>query len=776
MSTRFPSQHSPTSSISSASPSPSLNRRLPSDPLDRLRTKSSTSRSNLSLTSNSETFLPPTSAVFPQSSGIRACSISHFAKHAGKWVFACQVQGERTSYTIWRKWDDFVMLSDRLSLLFPPDRPLPFAHERAPSPSGLPANFHRHVPRLPKRVTLFITRKALSERKEDLDIFVKTLFDLPEIVRDCHLVTEFFSPKKEDELDGKVELDRERGVGTPASTDSPLASPTMQRFDSLLHQRLPQHSPAYIDEEDLANDPFARAAASASVNSSRGSSPAMTSLGLKKKSTPNLRRPTNGSDEITKYLPGDRLPSKPSVGHRAPTRSATMHAHSEVGTPRSREPTAPAGTSEIPISAPPVRSTFGFEDELPLSTSERTIRPSDIDSSTLREALKNAGAIVSNTPSEHGNDSPSSTDTFAKSATKSKEKRGAGYPSTTPLRHFRSMQEMRPPPDCPLPSPPKKKIPIPPLPAPYDGNVPVGSAISVPQASQAQGRAPIAVDSARYRKGSIGQSGCRRSPSQSSISLVSSRSSHSGSVTSGRASTDFSDINNWTPATPPTPRSQESSLMAGLDGSDGSPFFLNSLGKEILKEDMTFNPDGSYRLHGGVVSPKPQFIGNRGRSYSGTSVSSIRHQRLETISSLPEENETPSTTPPLPLTPSSLSARRPTFPTPSANQQPIDSSPAVYLKVLYSEECNVMIKVPKSIPLAKLRRKIEKKLNEACGAYLEGNWTLGYLASPRSPTDAVDAGKSGISFLRDVQPIATDQDLRQLAKILGAKATVKVLV
>jgi hypothetical protein len=69
------------------------------------------------------------------------------------------------------------------------------------SSSTLPSSFYRQTPRLSKKLTLFVTRSTLISRQDDLDLFVRRLFDMPPSVKESRVVCEFFRMAENDPVE-----------------------------------------------------------------------------------------------------------------------------------------------------------------------------------------------------------------------------------------------------------------------------------------------------------------------------------------------------------------------------------------------------------------------------------------------------------------------------------------------------------------------------------------------------------------------------------------------
>lgn len=94
---------------------------------------------------------------------------------------------------------ELMIVVGRLSNAFPVVGPSsPTSAPSSPGTSTLPSSFYRQTPRLSRKLTLFVTRSTLLQRQDDLDLFVRRLFDMPDSVRKSALVLQFFKMRDED--------------------------------------------------------------------------------------------------------------------------------------------------------------------------------------------------------------------------------------------------------------------------------------------------------------------------------------------------------------------------------------------------------------------------------------------------------------------------------------------------------------------------------------------------------------------------------------------------
>lgn len=95
------------------------------------------------------------------------------------------------------------------------------------------------MPRLTRKLTLFVTRSTLIQRQDDLDLFVRRLFEMPDVIRRSDLVHDFFRIRENDLLGTTI-------VSTPPSSGE--SSPTTPLDDgepgSFSHFLTGVHSPS----------------------------------------------------------------------------------------------------------------------------------------------------------------------------------------------------------------------------------------------------------------------------------------------------------------------------------------------------------------------------------------------------------------------------------------------------------------------------------------------------------------------------------------------------
>ncbi|GAA5898686.1 uncharacterized protein JCM6883_003389 [Sporobolomyces salmoneus] len=176
---------------------------------------------NSRIVSNSSCKLsPPSSRNAPESIPpspstaipfIKSVTVPHHSKSGKNWLFACRVVPVSTSseeakgkarvyglgkmelandnepYTVYRSWSECVEFSSRLVQLFPDDRQTAY--------ESISDRFNHQVPRLSRKLVLFMTRSTLEQRQAELDLFCRRLFQMSVEVRDSLVVRSFFGLK-----------------------------------------------------------------------------------------------------------------------------------------------------------------------------------------------------------------------------------------------------------------------------------------------------------------------------------------------------------------------------------------------------------------------------------------------------------------------------------------------------------------------------------------------------------------------------------------------------
>ncbi|KAM0788462.1 hypothetical protein ACM66B_001595 [Microbotryomycetes sp. NB124-2] len=283
----------------------------------------------------------------------------------GRMAMAGRLEYElREPYTVYRTWGDFVELSSQLASMFPVVSPA----DHGVSSSALPSTFFRQVPRLSKKITLFVTRSTLTQRQAELDLFTRRLFEMPEQVSQSRLVRDFFMLRREDAapLALMPSLPPQTFVVDDASWGQVAGDEEPESFASFL---------AGLDSPGATIKPVAAK-----------SRPPL----LAKMSTPNLRtallRQDDGLQDLT-------VPKRP--GMAASTPDATH-----------------------------VRSSIYSVSTLASTSSTATVTPTSFAAASVRAK------------------SPLSNEDLASEAVKP-EPKPKRRPGLGPLRHFRSLQDLR---------------------------------------------------------------------------------------------------------------------------------------------------------------------------------------------------------------------------------------------------------------------------------------------------------------------------------------------
>lgn len=86
---------------------------------------------------------------------IKYISVVHYTKLNGKIFFVCRILGDNHTeyYNVNRSWDQFIELQQRLLDTLPPES-------------------LKQLPRLNKKLALFVTKSTLTQRNDDLDLWV----------------------------------------------------------------------------------------------------------------------------------------------------------------------------------------------------------------------------------------------------------------------------------------------------------------------------------------------------------------------------------------------------------------------------------------------------------------------------------------------------------------------------------------------------------------------------------------------------------------------------
>ncbi|GAA5936146.1 PX domain-containing protein [Sporobolomyces koalae] len=152
---------------------------------------------------------------------IKSVTVPHHSKSGKNWLFACRVvpvqavsegkgktnayglgkmemANDHEPYTVYRSWSECVEFATRLVQTFPDDR-------QAASVSAHDL-FNHQVPRLSRKLVLFMTRSILDQRQAELDLFCRRLFQMPSDVRNSSIVRSFFGLRHETSRGSTLDL------------------------------------------------------------------------------------------------------------------------------------------------------------------------------------------------------------------------------------------------------------------------------------------------------------------------------------------------------------------------------------------------------------------------------------------------------------------------------------------------------------------------------------------------------------------------------------------
>ncbi|KAK4053431.1 hypothetical protein OIV83_001597 [Microbotryomycetes sp. JL201] len=299
----------------------------------------------------------------------------------GRMAMAGRLEYElREPYTVYRTWGDFVELSSQLANVFPVVSPA----DHGVSSSALPSTFFRQVPRLSKKITLFVTRSTLTQRQAELDLFTRRLFEMPDQVCQSRLVRDFFMLRREDAA--PLALLPSLSPNPADDTWGQVAGEEPESFATFL---------AGLDSPNATIRPIA----------AKSRPPLHV-----KKSTPNLRLALLKHDDALEDL---SVPKRP--GMATPTSDATN-----------------------------VRSSIYSVSTMASTSSSATVTPMTFAAASSMRAK-----------------SPLSNEDLASEAVKP-EPKTKRRPGLGPLRHFRSLQDLRSEKSSPVyPTEPVPKLPLP---------------------------------------------------------------------------------------------------------------------------------------------------------------------------------------------------------------------------------------------------------------------------------------------------------------------------
>lgn len=226
--------------------------------------------------------------------------------------------------------------------------PAPTSPTSETFPTALPSSFYRQPPRLSKKNLYFVTKAWLVQRQDDLDVFVRRLFDMPDVVRQSELVCNFFRMRQEDAL------------STPTtSTGTPHLSSGQEEFFRV---------PSFDSDTPISPNATVRAPSA----KSKGKRPGLSLIG--KKSSPDLRKlmlsdDMDGAFDSPLYRPvlGDRATTLDSDNLRTSDCSVSGSSTSSVATVTASDfPPTPTSRLPSPLSMntpSPARSAFSTEEK-----------------------------------------------------------------------------------------------------------------------------------------------------------------------------------------------------------------------------------------------------------------------------------------------------------------------------------------------------------------------------------------------------------------------------
>ncbi|GAA5983114.1 hypothetical protein JCM11641_004917 [Rhodosporidiobolus odoratus] len=366
--------------------------------------------------SQSQEALPSTSSA-PTCPPIKNVTIPHFSKSGKRALFACRVvpdvvaqndgahrpahvrreslgrmmlAGEGEPHTVWRTWSEFVEFSSRLVEAFPDNRAV------KQSPTGLTAlpssTLDNHVPRLNKKLVLFMTRSTLSQRQAELETFCRRLFHMPSEVKYSSIVRDFFRVRPQDTLGSSPSA-----MSSASSLEAPAFPPASASL-------------AMAEDWYSAGDPANDLALPYSPNATlKAPKPKMPRPSLAVKiSSPNLRSAIRG------FGGGGNTSTEDEV--YSPTPLSTMGGGAGAGFNLLRPLLANRGVAVDLGEFPRPDSKCSMA----TSSSSMTITPG---AQTAREQTRSP--------------LPPAVSAVAEQAKTIKKKRSG------PLRHFRSLQDLR---------------------------------------------------------------------------------------------------------------------------------------------------------------------------------------------------------------------------------------------------------------------------------------------------------------------------------------------
>lgn len=500
----------------------------------------------------------------------------------------------------------------------------------------------KQLPRLSKKMTLFVTRSTLNQRRDDLDIWVRRLADIHEI-RDSKLLSDFLY----DSLAGCME------VSSPSPSEASSSS---------------------------KSSPFSSSSASPSISSSRRQPPPAPLFTNSQSGRPSLNfsRPGTASNSPSRadFFATKELPPTPSA--LAYNRPALAHKRS---TPNLRyapnvldqdiPPTPPppfdikrlqAGTPPLPVqatasSATSLKSRPSLDSVARSVSTDHTITPATLQKSTSSATRQSSGRQSPRTPRPSNAEEQPSLE--------------PPPPRKAILRHFMSLQDIVCAPFSHFfraslvlhglhigvqrqnvqPQPPFSAGPAKDRPAMAPRS---RSSSSTSQKSQLQSSSsrPLSYSS---RRSSGGSSGSKHRHNSSATSLQSIRSHHpSGSSASNSSLSEAMGLGSLSshdgsltydssgpgsptslnlPQTPPTPQWTEPPSAKSVDGQMPSTLF----NPNIVPLPPTFSFPGGSRSRSGSRAPLPPgYEGSGKKSLDLSCPSQWQHSSMDASWNAPD--------------------------------------------------------------------------------------------------------------------------------------------
>ncbi|CAD6577925.1 MAG: hypothetical protein CYPHOPRED_000407 [Cyphobasidiales sp. Tagirdzhanova-0007] len=694
---------------------------------------------------------------------IKSAAVPHYSRANGKVLYAvrvCLASPTAEPYTVYRRWDEFLDLSSKLANAFQ-------------SAEADNSSSFRRVPRLSRKVTLFVTASTITSRRDELDLFVRHLFNLPKAITTYPLVKEFFS----------IRNNRLDGLSPPSPTPSQHA-----HYESPVTVRLKakEHSPHPTNKEHSAHD--------APTYSFR------PVLGAKR-STPDLRRFISShqvqEDELTISNPSPGpYPSQLNFRFPRSTTSSTIQSNATGSTVHSNATsttadTLRASTSNYLMQPPssPKNITVLTPDTYDMPTSPGGSDASSMrttSTSTIKPSISGSFSRISSPLSflSDGSDTPQNV---------------SPKPAPGALRHFRSLQDIRaaisPQPqvhsvasNTSLMSPgitrtrSNSKLVTKPLPLVAEDESPAPSPTS---STSGGGRSlfrsnPFASPhESRFHRPSINS--LRRLRTQQ-ISTQTQQYSHNQSPSA--SSIDSSDSSSSLSLS----RSQSSSAGLGLDFSASSRESLDFSDHSCLG-----SPDTAFSPLSPIVDDKLEHWQMEKPVQVVNSNSFVWNNHLPplTFFQMPSPNE-PAYVSPHSLTNSGSMSRRHGRHRASSLHQPVletilaspilgESEPNVTLKVM-TEKSNFLLKMPRSANLRVVKEKIAGKCQNS-DILLPTDFDLALYTSSQSSGGTATASlacrsiSSVMSLGNGGQAIKLEdeQDWQLALSLSTAKITLKVI-